>query len=101
VDNERLFPGDNLSSSPREEKTEKRKPRLRKVNRSQMVLHPVEIERLIPDDHEARVIWELTGSLDPVLLLRQGRCERWDSRVHLPLIPVFWQASGSTHIPRE
>ena len=64
MDNERLFPGDNLSSSPREEKTEKRKPRLRKVNRSQMVLHPVEIERLIPDDHEARAIWELTGSLD-------------------------------------
>jgi hypothetical protein len=62
--NEGLFPEDNLSSSPREKKKEKRKPRVRKINRNQMVLHPVEIERLIPDDHEVRAIWELTGSLD-------------------------------------
>jgi len=29
-----------------------------------MILHPVEVERLIPEDHEARAIWEITGSID-------------------------------------
>jgi len=29
-----------------------------------MILHPVEVERLIPEDHEARAIWEIIGSLD-------------------------------------
>lgn len=88
MDNERLFPGDNLSSSPREEKTEKGKPRLRKVNRSQMVLHPVEIERLIPDDHEARAIWELTGSLD--LSCYYDRVDARDGTAGAPAFdPVF------------
>jgi len=41
-----------------------RKLRLREVDRRQMVLHPVDIDRLIPEDHEARAIWELVGSLD-------------------------------------
>jgi len=64
MSNETLFPRDNFSPSPQEEKKEKGEPRIRKVDRRQMVFHPVEIDRLIPDDHEARAIWELTGSLD-------------------------------------
>lgn len=44
--------------------TEERKLRLRPINRNQMILHPVDIEQLIPDDHEVRAIWELVGSLD-------------------------------------
>ena len=64
MDNEGLFPGADLSSSPREKKEEKKIPRLRKIDRRQMVLHPVEIEHLIPGDHEVRAIWEIVGSLD-------------------------------------
>jgi transposase len=29
-----------------------------------MILHPIDIERLVPEDHEVRAIWELVGSLD-------------------------------------
>ena len=42
----------------------KGRPRFRSLNRHQMVLHPVDVDCLIPYDHEARVIWELVGSLD-------------------------------------
>lgn len=61
MDNDTLFP---CSPSPVSEEKKKRNPRLRKIDRRQMVLHPVEIERLIPEDHEARAIWEIVGSLD-------------------------------------
>ncbi len=43
---------------------EEKKLRLRPINRKQMILHPVDIDHLIPEDHEARAIWELVGSLD-------------------------------------
>lgn len=61
---EGLFPGCDLSFSPREQQREEKKPRLRPIQRNQMILHPIEVERLIPEDHEARAIWEITGSLD-------------------------------------
>jgi transposase len=64
ADCEGLLPGCDLSFSPREQKREEKKPRLRPVERNQMILHPVEIDRLVPEDHEVRAIWEITGSLD-------------------------------------
>lgn len=64
MDDEGLFPGCDLSSSPEKKEERKKVPRLRKIERRQMVLHPVEIERLIPLDHEVRAIWEIIGSLD-------------------------------------
>jgi transposase len=63
AEHEELFPGYDRTSPPEKQKQEKI-PRLRAVDRKQMVFHPVEIDRLIPEDHEARAIWELTGSLD-------------------------------------
>jgi transposase len=63
VDQNALFPCSS-SPIPEEKKKEQKRPRLRKIDRRQMVLHPVEIERLIPEDHEARAIWEIVGSLD-------------------------------------
>ncbi len=39
-------------------------PRFRSINRSQMFFHPMDIEALIPEDHEVRAIWDLVGSLD-------------------------------------
>lgn len=40
------------------------KPRLVPVDRKQMRIVPVDVERLIPDDHEARAIWDFVGMLD-------------------------------------
>ena len=42
----------------------KKEPRLKPINRRQMILRPMDIEGLIAEDHEARAIWELTGRLD-------------------------------------
>lgn len=39
-------------------------PRLQVVDRSQMLLRPVVVEELIPEDHPARAIWEFVGRLD-------------------------------------
>jgi transposase len=63
ADCEELFSGYDRTSPPERQEGEKI-PRLRAVDRNQMVFHPVEIDRLIPEDHEARAIWEVTGSLD-------------------------------------
>jgi hypothetical protein len=34
------------------------------INRRQMVLRSVDVERLIDVDHSARSVWELVGRLD-------------------------------------
>jgi len=39
-------------------------PRLERVDRNQLLLRPVDVERLIPPDHPARAIWELVGQCD-------------------------------------
>jgi len=39
-------------------------PRVRAVNREQMLMLQIDVERLIPEDHAARAIWELTGKLE-------------------------------------
>lgn len=39
-------------------------PRLKPINRKQLLLRPVDVERLVPEDHEVRAIWEFTGHLD-------------------------------------
>ncbi|HEU5182922.1 MAG TPA: IS1182 family transposase [Gemmatimonadaceae bacterium] len=39
-------------------------PRLRTANRRQVQLRPVDLESLIPAEHDARAIWELLGRLD-------------------------------------
>ena len=46
--------------------TDKRvtRPRLAAVNRRQMVMRALDVERLIDEDHSARAIWELVGRLD-------------------------------------
>jgi transposase len=40
------------------------KKRLKGVDRTQMLLRPVIVEELVPDDHPARAIWEFVGRLD-------------------------------------
>jgi len=39
-------------------------PRLKPIDRKQLLLRPVDVERLVPPDHEVRAIWEFTGHLD-------------------------------------
>ncbi|HEY5212727.1 MAG TPA: IS1182 family transposase [Acidobacteriaceae bacterium] len=38
--------------------------RLASIDRSQMLLHSIDVEKLIDEDHSARAIWQLTGRLD-------------------------------------
>jgi transposase len=38
--------------------------RLKRVNRQQMILRAVDVERLIEPEHAARAIWKLVGGLD-------------------------------------
>ena len=40
------------------------KPRLQQINRKQLILRTVDVEQLVPDDHEVRAIWEFVGRLD-------------------------------------
>jgi hypothetical protein len=39
-------------------------PRLASIDRSQLLLHTVDVERLIEEDHSARSIWQLVARLD-------------------------------------
>lgn len=39
-------------------------PRLASINRQQLVLRSVDVEKLIDEDHSARLIWQLIGRLD-------------------------------------
>jgi len=41
----------------------KGKPRIRPINRDQMVLRAMEVEKLVEEDHEVRAIWEFVGRL--------------------------------------
>jgi len=40
------------------------RPLLRSVNRNQMVFRTVDVERLLEEDHPARLLWEAVGRLD-------------------------------------
>lgn len=40
------------------------KPKLKPIDRDQGLLRPVIVDELVPPDHKARAIWDLTGQLD-------------------------------------
>jgi transposase len=40
------------------------KPRYKPIERNQMMIRPVDIQRLVEADHPVRGIWEMTGALD-------------------------------------
>jgi transposase len=46
------------------EATEKPRARLKPINRDQLVLRPMDVERLVPEDHEVRAVWEFVGRMD-------------------------------------
>ncbi len=39
-------------------------PRVQKINRQQLILRPMDIEQLVPEDHEVRAIWEFVGQME-------------------------------------
>ena len=39
-------------------------PRVKAINRQQLQLHPIEVDRLVEDDHPVRAIWELVGRMN-------------------------------------
>lgn len=43
---------------------EKSKPRLKRINRQQLVMRAMDVERLVAEDHEVRAIWEFVGRID-------------------------------------
>ena len=49
----------NMSTSP-----DRPLPRLASIDRSQLLLHTIDVERLIDEDHSARSIWQLVGRLN-------------------------------------
>jgi transposase len=47
------------------------RPRLSSIDRSQLILRTVDVDRLIDEDHSARSIWELVGRMDLSLYLKE------------------------------
>lgn len=38
--------------------------RVQQINRQQLILRPMDIEQLVPEDHDVRAIWEFVGQMD-------------------------------------
>lgn len=55
---------DGVSSSKKDRGNGTRKPRFKLIDREQLFWRMVDVERLIPEDHSARAIWELVGKMD-------------------------------------
>jgi hypothetical protein len=77
-----------------------RKPRLIPVDRTQMRMAVIDVERLIPEDHEARAIWELVGTLD--LSSYYDRIDSVEGSAGSPACDphLLILASGFTHTAR-
>ena len=57
-------PADGSASSKGDKGERGPKPRFQEIDRKQLFWREVDVERLIPDDHPARAIWEFVGKLD-------------------------------------
>ena len=58
------------SSSPPPKSEAAARPRVKPMDRSQMMFQTVDVERLIEEDHPARAIWAFVGQLDLGAILR-------------------------------
>lgn len=64
ADNQTSFREVQREEGEMSEPVERPRPRVRKVDRKQMLLRPVDVESLVGSDHEVRAIWSLAGQLD-------------------------------------
>jgi transposase len=74
------------------------RPRLKRVNRQQLLLRTVDVENLIPPEHPARAIWEFVGRLNLDRFREQVRSlEGWAGRPALDpqLLVSLWVYSYS------
>jgi transposase len=46
------------------EEVKKPSPRLKPINRQQLVMRPMDVEQLVAEEHEVRAIWDFMGRLD-------------------------------------
>lgn len=74
------------------ERPEKARLRLKPINRQQLVMRPMDVEELVPEDHEVRAIWEFVGRLDlshyyGEIEAMEGEAGRpaWDPRLMISL----------------
>jgi len=62
-----MFEGMVFSEKPEESengKQEQLQPRLKEINRNQLLIRPVDVEKLVEEDHPVRAIWEFVGRMD-------------------------------------
>ena len=79
------------------------RPRLKQINRKQLLLRPVDVERLVPEEHEVRAIWEFTGPLDltayyQVIHAVEGKagCSAFDPRLLISIwLYAYSKGNGS------
>jgi transposase len=80
-----------------------REPRLKSVNRRQLLLRTIDVEQLVAADHPARALWDLVGRLDlsgfrePIAAL-EGRAGRpaWDPQLLISLwVYAYSEGVGS------
>jgi transposase len=71
---------------------DKRRPRIKTVDRSQYLLRPTDVDKLIDENHPARAIWEFVGRLDleafyDSIEVKEGEPGRaaWDPKLMIAL----------------
>ncbi len=65
MDARTLFPMPAVEREDREPKPVVREePRIQRPNRAQILLRPVNLEALLPPDHQARAVWAFVEGLD-------------------------------------
>lgn len=81
-------------------------PRLASINRQQLILRSIDVERLVEADHTARLIWQLIGRLDPSLYHArieavEGRAGRKDTDPQLLISLWIYAYSRGVSSARE
>lgn len=78
------------------------KPRIKEANRRQLLLRPINVEKLVSEDHPVRAIWEFVGRMDlsrfyASVASLEGQAGRsaWDPR----LLICIWIYAYSQGIP--
>ena len=98
--------GERQIQSPAEEATPAGAVRVEWIDRQQMRMAVIDVEQLIPEDHAARAIWELTGQVDlgafyEGVRSREGRAGRPVIDVRLLASLWIYGQSRGIHSARE